>query len=1088
MVDLPRRHPSLVTVEEPRSRLSESDVKAPFASLAQALGDVGAAAEQVAEPLAEKAGVKSVSTGDDGKPVINRGPLPIVGKAGDAFERTAKLTYMARTQPQVDDTLLKMRLENPHDPDAYLMAGRAYADQISANAEKAGGPVLGEAVRQYAEHHVSQNYRASLIQTDSLNVQNALAAYKSRLGDLDNNMAALARQSGVDTPEYQALQTEALAVWKELGADKRFKYPQDRIDNEVGHMADSHIAQGIIGYLRTFLDKKTPTAKAEAQKWLQDQMWDPKVLPRLSPAERQGFVAQGMGWLEAQTSENKALRDAHAKLVTEKIEGLKSGAPYDPRMVNDLKQRATELGDVESYYKLVSYEALKGPRDGLFKQPISDQIAVLRSLQTGPTSFEATLIGAESSRNPAKVNQLGYAGLYQFGAPRLETIGLYKRGAGENFDTWSTTPRDAPGKWTGTFNIPGFPQVKTKDDFLANPEAQRAAFLIHKSAMDREIAANGLDQYEGRVVGGVQITREGLYGMLHLGGEKSTKLALESGGKINPKDENEKTVLDYARLGRPTITASTGAGSMWGEAVREEFVNDLRKHYATEAEKMTTTAETALGKGRRLSDDEVHNLAEVITATGRTDLAERMSIAIHGFDAGTKLTGLPIALRNTWRAAMQVRAADAPDPLERKVIDFADEMVKRVQTDMAEKPYTTGAARGLHVAPFPLDPSDPAAFAAAVKQRSAMDKVHQIHDGAGPRSVFEPGEAEAFRGALVNAKPEQIAGLVQGLKQLDDAQLVATLENKAVQDGVRNAMRTRDPARYSALMSGLDGLYGRLSTDFTRLMGEDAWHNLKTWQANLRYLDAKTFNEERNRLAEPQATAARKAELAHAEEIAKTHSAADIEAGIDTIWTRAFWPAPANPLVLDPQTRQTLVGDYQTIFARRYLETQDETTARDQTLELMRHKWSRSALNEGRLMLNAPEATYPQINGSHAWMKGQIESELEKKLGPRYERTPMALVGPNPLGSAVPVWDYSIVPDRQTAADIIANKPASYMVMVRNNRTHKIGPVWEENGLPMRFTWDIGPYRDVVRKNFADERQRVFNPATPEINLSSVMR
>lgn len=183
------------------------------------------------------------------------------------------------------------------------------------------------------------------------------------------------------------------------------------------------------------------------------------------------------------------------------------------------------------------------------------------------TKNEGGLIKSESGGNPGLVNDYGYAGTYQFGAPRLADLGVYTPGPGENLQTWSKTYKSAPKKWTGEFNVPGFPEVKTLGDFLKNPDAQKAAYGVHRQEMSREIQNNGFDKYIGTKVGGVLITRDGLENMLHLGGVGSTKRALESDGKDNPADANNKSVLDYARMApqgssvAPAPARDTGGGA-----------------------------------------------------------------------------------------------------------------------------------------------------------------------------------------------------------------------------------------------------------------------------------------------------------------------------------------------------------------------------------------------------------------------------------------------------------------------------------------------------------------------------------------------
>lgn len=193
---------------------------------------------------------------------------------------------------------------------------------------------------------------------------------------------------------------------------------------------------------------------------------------------------------------------------------------------------------------------------GLQRAGRLDEAAELRDRYFGSVpvrgtggGFESALVRRESGGNPARVNPLGYAGLYQFGAPRAADIGIYTPGQGEDLKSWSKSPRSAAGKWSGTFNIPGHENVKTLQDFLASPEAQRAAYGLHVQKMDREISEQGLDQYIGKTVGGVAITREGLHAMMHLGGAGGAKRALQSDGKDAVKDANGTSVMDYAKLG-----------------------------------------------------------------------------------------------------------------------------------------------------------------------------------------------------------------------------------------------------------------------------------------------------------------------------------------------------------------------------------------------------------------------------------------------------------------------------------------------------------------------------------------------------------
>jgi len=67
--------------------------------------------------------------------------------------------------------------------------------------------------------------------------------------------------------------------------------------------------------------------------------------------------------------------------------------------------------------------------------------------------------------------------------------------------------------------------------------------------MERQISSYGFYRYLGTTVRGVPITTTGLEYMIHLGGPGGTLRVLRSEGMQNPRDANNTSLLDYARLG-----------------------------------------------------------------------------------------------------------------------------------------------------------------------------------------------------------------------------------------------------------------------------------------------------------------------------------------------------------------------------------------------------------------------------------------------------------------------------------------------------------------------------------------------------------
>jgi hypothetical protein len=275
---------------------------------------------------------------------------------------------------------------------------------------------------------------------------------------------------------------------------------------------------------------------------------------RIDLADDYARSVAGVGSLVKKRSDDNDVAELNGKLTTYKEAAAKTGVQAE----KDEYLRLAQLAITAAHAKgAITAEEEQKKRQAFVEDYGKSWVMNLpaqerqRLIREGG-SFDTALRDRESGDNPSRVNQLGYAGYYQFGAPRLETLGIYKPGAGENMQGWSKTAGNAAGKWSGTFNIPGFPDVQTLRDFLRNPQAQEAAYSLHKQRMDKEIVDNGLSQYIGKVVGGVPITRDGLYGMIHLGGVGGAQRALSSGGTDVVRDANGTSVLDYARMGAKT--------------------------------------------------------------------------------------------------------------------------------------------------------------------------------------------------------------------------------------------------------------------------------------------------------------------------------------------------------------------------------------------------------------------------------------------------------------------------------------------------------------------------------------------------------
>ncbi len=192
-----------------------------------------------------------------------------------------------------------------------------------------------------------------------------------------------------------------------------------------------------------------------------------------------------------------------------------------------------------------------------YAKDVHEQQAAAMQRGSGPGAGVAPrLERSESGGSATTVNAGGYSGRYQIGAPLAADAGIYTPGRGETVtDGWSGA------KWSGTFNIPGFPDVKTHAQFLANPEAQHAAYLAAQKKNDETAQSMGLYNAVGRTINGVEVTREGILAGMWLGGGKGVQRWVSSGGQDDPRDGNGTPVSKWVALGQGVGSAGGGEAS-----------------------------------------------------------------------------------------------------------------------------------------------------------------------------------------------------------------------------------------------------------------------------------------------------------------------------------------------------------------------------------------------------------------------------------------------------------------------------------------------------------------------------------------------
>jgi hypothetical protein len=756
---------------------------------------------------------------------------------------------------------------------------------------------------------------------------------------------------------------------------------------------------------------------------------------------------QTLGWLRSEEAGLRGERDAIGK---EWAAAKPSLATLDPSVLQDIQNRAYAVGNMKVGDDIQAHVSALSIVKNLRQLPQADQVRVLAS-----GNIDARLAQRESGGKPDTVNQFGYAGTYQFGAPRLKDLGVYTPGDGENLAGWSKTPATAPGKWTGTFNIPGFPDVKTMQDFLGSPNAQKAVYELHQQRTDQEIGNLGLGQYIGQTIGGVQLTQDGLRAMVHLAGAAGTQRVLQSGGQYNPPDANGTTALDYARLGDPNAAPGAITGSRAGllalGLLKKDMTQDLTKKIAD--------LRTAIDKTEFPPMDEIGALGAQVHLLGNEEQKRQVAEMAGQAEYGAKFMTLPQAQRDEITARWREKLKNGATAYERHLADTVQTANQRVTDAWQKDPYDAAARYSEGVTALPAidwqSNTAPQVLAAKVAQQNTI----RADQNMGAFSVLRPGESQSLAATLVNGDPKQGSQILRTLADTLPPDIYrATVSDAPVKAALDGMVRSYDPDRLNTAFSVLDRAYRADPVGFKATFGDTTMGRLQTWQAHKDSLSPMQMSEYFKRADDPAFATARKALEEEAEKKISGNTPEKVSNLLGSFADRNV-PFVNQAPPTDPLSAGALVAEYDKLFKERFVDTRDEGKSRDQAVERLKTTWGQSAVAGGALMKYPPERFYPQVDGSYDWMKRDLDAAVgASRLGGVTNTVTAPGLTPDipgaPSSVDVPAFSYRLLSDGRTEADVAGKRPPSYVVMVKDLATGRENIPLDWAGKPMRYSFD----------------------------------
>lgn len=767
---------------------------------------------------------------------------------------------------------------------------------------------------------------------------------------------------------------------------------------------------------------------------------------------------QTLGWLRSEEAGMRGERDGVAK---DWAAAKGQISTIDQNVLTELQNRAYSVGAFKVGDDIQAHTAALNIVKGIRQLPQADQI---RILATG--NLDARLTQRESGGDPTKVNQFGYAGTYQFGAPRLADLGVYTPGAGENLAGWSKTPATAPGKWSGTFNIPGFPDVKTLEDFKASPNAQKAAFDLHQQRTDQDIDKLGLGSYVGQTVGGVPITRDGIRAAIHLGGAEGTARMLKTGGAYNPADANGTTLLDYARLGDPAASpgslGSSRAGLIATGLLKKDMTQDLSKKI--------TDFQAAIKKTEFPPMEEIGALGAQVHLLGNEEQKRQVAEMAAQAEYGAKFMQLPAPQRAELVSRWNEKLKNGATQYERHLADTVKTADGKITEEYNKDPYGAAYRFSEGVPALPAvdwgSPTLPQVLAAKVGQQNQI----RADQGIGAFSALRPAEASALGAQLVNGDARQSKAIIQTLAgQLPADIYKATISDKPIADALNGMVRTYDPQKLDVGMSAMDQAYRADPIAFKSAFGDATLSRLQDWQARKDYLPPDQMAEYFKRADDPSYATARKHLAEDAETKLKGLKPQDVANSLGSIADR-WVPFVNQAPPVDPLAANALVAEYDSLFKDRYVGTGDADKAKAQTIERLKTVWGPSSVADGALMRHPPERYYPQVDGSYDWMKRDLTDAIRaSRLGADPLSTytdPAGVTSDVATGAVVPTFTYKLLSDARTDADVAARRPPSYVVVTRDDASGRDQVPLGWDGKPQRFSFDPANAQASAREKF----------------------
>jgi len=369
MVKLPTLQPRGATIRGPVSSISGADVANVYDYVGQAFGSLGNMLEKKAQDDARIAGQNAVSRDANGNLKVDL--RSNMTEANRVYNRSAAMDFTARSEMDAKAMNAQLQQEARGDPEVFRTSWKAYTDQTVINApdKELRGPL-----RSILEREGQIGFTGVQRQKFQIDMANTKTTLLSSIAMKEDEMSALARQGGTDTPEYRDRQSEVRSLYGELSSTPEFQFPDKEREMKLAQLESRNTAEAILGQA----DRAIQTGGiAEAAKLEERILTDEKLA--LSPAERRqyaGLIRQTITGFKAEQRANLAPLKEEAKEVRKKWE---QGAGFDDPADDDLINNIAKNGDLATAQELRNYRRLQRTLSEYRQLGDAEQVAILEN-------------------------------------------------------------------------------------------------------------------------------------------------------------------------------------------------------------------------------------------------------------------------------------------------------------------------------------------------------------------------------------------------------------------------------------------------------------------------------------------------------------------------------------------------------------------------------------------------------------------------------------------------------------------------------------------------------------------------------------